>query len=99
MSKIKFALESPKIVYEILCNAEKLLKKGGKLLYLTCTLNRKENNEIADKFLKEHTNYKPVEICIAGIKKNNFERGNQLTLLPHVHNTDGFFISLFEKME
>lgn len=92
-------LELPKLQYEILCNAEKLLKKGGRLLYSTCTLNRKENNEIADKFLKEHTNYKPVEICIAGIKKNNFERGNQLTLLPHVHNTDGFFISLFEKME
>ena len=92
-------LELPKLQYKILCNAEKLLKKGGRLLYSTCTLNRKENNEIADKFLKEHTNYRPVEICIVGIKKNNFERGNQLTLLPHVHNTDGFFISLFEKME
>ncbi len=92
-------LELPKLQYKILCNSEKLLKKGGRLLYSTCTLNKKENNEIADKFLKEHTNYRPIEICIAGIKKNNFEKGNQLTLLPHVHNTDGFFISLFEKME
>lgn len=90
--------ELPALQFEILCASEKMLKPGGILVYSTCTLNPKENNEIADKFLKEHPNYEPVPIELEGIKRVHNEPDNQLTLFPSVHGTDGFFIAKFRKL-
>ena len=42
---------------QILCNAHKYLKKGGTLVYSTCTVNKKENECVAEEFAKEN-NYK-----------------------------------------
>ncbi len=47
--------------YEILCNASGYLKEDGLLLYSTCTLNPRENREITDKFLKEHTEFEYIK--------------------------------------
>ena len=68
--------------YKILSSSVNYLKKGGKLLYSTCTLNGAENGEQVEKFLKENTGYK---LC--------FER----TLMPHKDGTDGFYIAVIEK--
>lgn len=43
-----------KIQSEIIENASRYLKKGGKLVYSTCTLNKSENEDIIRHFLKEH---------------------------------------------
>ena len=37
------------------------LKKGGRLIYSTCTLNKKENQEQIERFLKNHSEYKLIE--------------------------------------
>lgn len=97
--KDKFVIdELPSIQYNILCQAEKMLKPGGILIYSTCTLNPKENNDIADKFLKEHKNYEPLNLDLKNLKRNDFSKENQITLFPNVHRTDGFFISKFKKV-
>ena len=71
-----------KIQIKILQNAVKYLKKDGKILYSTCTLRKKENDDIVDSFLKENLEFK----C-------EFEH----TFMPHIDGTDGFYCALISR--
>lgn len=87
------------IQYKILCNASAAVKSGGTLVYSTCTLNPQENNEIADKFLTEYKDFKPVKIDVGrNISRNSFEPENQLTIFPFNGMDDGFFVAMFRKI-
>ena len=89
----------PELQYKILANTAKLVKKGGRLIYSTCTLNPEENGRIADKFLASHKDFKALPLKLnENIKRGISEPENQLTLFPHINNTDGFFVSAFEKV-
>ena len=85
----------PHLQYFILCNASKYLKNGGFLAYSTCTLNPKENEEVCDLFLKNHPNFSAVYVLPNII--NRYGTGSYLNLMPHINDTDGFFIALFLK--
>ena len=90
----------PKLQYGILINSSRLVKKGGVLLYSTCTLNKKENNDICDKFLSENKGFEPLAINPPdGVKREIDESENCLTLFPSAHNTDGFFVGKFIRCE
>lgn len=90
----------PQLQYKILENCSKYVKTGGILVYSTCTLNPKENNENANKFLEEHENFQPLKIDFGdNIKRNFFEPENQLTLFPKKNGSDGFFISAFKRIK
>lgn len=84
----------PSIQYGILSNAAEYVKNGGRLVYSTCTLNKKENDKVCDKFLEEHTNFK----CIQPLDIETFG-DRYYTLMPHKNGCDGFFIAVFEKAE
>lgn len=73
--------ELEEIQYNILKNAVKYLKKGGRILYSTCTLRREENENLVIRFLKEY---------------NTFRKVSENTLMPHINNTDGFYYALLE---
>ncbi len=85
----------PELQYRILCNAVNYLKDGGRLVYSTCTLNPKENSEVCDRFLSEHPNFTAVEIMPELERYSVNEK--YLTLMPHLHSTDGFFVAAFTK--
>ena len=88
----------PDIQYKILCRAAEYVKSGGLLVYSTCTLNPKENNLNAGRFLSEHDSFIPLKLDLPdNIKRGTDERENELTLFPNINNTDGFFISLFKR--
>ncbi len=70
----------------ILSNAYKYLKKGGFIVYSTCTIGNVENLDIIDKFLNENNDMKIVEI----------NGKNYIQLLPDTDN-DGFFICKMAK--
>lgn len=70
------------IQLSILKNAVKYLKKGGKLLYSTCTLRREENEKLVISFQKEYN-----DLC----------KVYEHTFMPHKDGTDGFYCALFEK--
>lgn len=70
----------------ILSNAYKYLKKGGFIVYSTCTIGNVENLDIIDKFLNENNDMKIVEI----------NGKNYIQLLPDTDN-DGFFICKIAK--
>ena len=68
--------ELPALQEKILFGAAKTLKHGGTLVYSTCTILRRENQDVVEKFLAMNEDFKLLEMK---------------TFLPHVTNTDGFF--------
>lgn len=89
----------PDLQYDILCNCAKYVKTGGYLVYSTCTLNPSENEKNVKKFLSEHSNFKPLKITLKDDIINKISSmDNAVTLFPEQNGTDGFFISLFEKI-
>ena len=97
--KDKAELENlPQLQYTILEQAARQVKPGGILAYSTCSLNPAENGEVAERFLKEHPEFSPLVIELPkGVRRGIKEPENQLTLLPHINGTDGFFIALFRR--
>ncbi|MCQ2471408.1 MAG: 16S rRNA (cytosine(967)-C(5))-methyltransferase RsmB [Clostridia bacterium] len=85
----------PEIQYAILNIASKYLKLGGVLIYSTCSLNKDENENIFYRFLKENPDFEPVKV-LPDVKRAG-EQGDTLTLMPHLHNSDGFFISALRR--
>ena len=68
-----------------------LLKKGGKLLYATCSIFPDENQKVIDSFIKEHSDAKEVKWSVDAVYSRH---ENQL--IPS-ENHDGFFYALLEK--
>lgn len=86
---------------EILENAAGYVKKGGVLVYSTCTLCRKENEKNLEWFLQNHPDFAAEDITKflpADWKAETAEKG-YLTLLPHKTGTDGFFISRMRRKD
>ena len=79
--------------YRILSESAKYLKAGGRLVYSTCTLRREENEDIVDRFLAENPDFEAEDFEFSSVRS---ERG-RVTLYPHIHKTDGFFISKLRK--
>ena len=79
--------------YKILCESAKYLKAGGRLVYSTCTLRQEENEAIIDHFISENPDFEAEDFIVSSLKS---ERG-RITLYPHIHKTDGFFISKLRK--
>lgn len=79
----------PDIQLEILKNVSKYLKSGGTLVYSTCTILPEENEKNILRFLKDNEDFSLVPFEVGGISAD----GGMITLLPHAHGTDGFFIA------
>ena len=88
-------MELPAIQAAILDNAARYVRPGGVLLYSTCTVLERENEGVARAFLENHHNYKAEAFTLPGIIG---EVGSgMITLWPHRHGTDGFFICKLRK--
>lgn len=85
------------IQYHILNNASQYVKTGGTLVYSTCSLNPKENELISKRFLEENPNFKSD--CVKFDLKTYDNNMNFITLMPHINNSDGFYISKFIRTE
>ncbi|MGI4849110.1 MAG: RsmB/NOP family class I SAM-dependent RNA methyltransferase [Janthinobacterium lividum] len=82
----------------ILNGAARLLKPGGRLVYATCSILDEENEAIAAQFLATHDDFTllPMNQVLAE-QKIELEMQDYLKLLPHKHQTDGFFAAVFER--
>ncbi len=85
--------------WAILEAAAALVKPGGRLVYGTCSLLEEENEAIVERFLATHPEFSLVPCAEVlerqGIKVPGCER--YLRLLPHVHDTDGFFAAVMQR--
>lgn len=88
-----------KLQREILSVVSRYVKPGGKLIFSTCTINKKENEENA-AWILENLPFTKKEIASAlpeALKKDCVE--NRIQLLPGIHPCDGFFIAAFERKQ
>lgn len=92
---------------QILDDYAPLLKRGGRLVYATCSIFRDENEAQAEAFLRRNPNFALVpvwqvaqELRLDGDLTRLRERlrdETYLKLLPHRDRTDGFFAAVFER--
>lgn len=82
----------------ILDSAARLLKAGGRLVYATCSLLDEENEAIVSQFLANHADFSLVPMKdVLAEQKIPLEMHDYLKLLPHLHQTDGFFAAVMER--
>lgn len=94
---VSFIDNLPLLQYHLLETSKLYVEVGGFLFYSTCTLNFAENSEVVKKFLKNNPEFEPVKIG-EDFEKTKYDSDNTLTLFPHIHGTDGFFISAFKRV-
>ena len=89
--------ELPEIQYKILSNGAKYLKKGGEMVYSTCTLFKSENEEVVERFLKENPDFSLVSF--GSILPDGFreDKDGMMTVLPDTVDADGFFVAKLKK--
>ena len=83
----------PELQYGILRASANYLKDEGIIIYSTCTLNPEENERVVERFLLENKEFSAVDFAVGDIRSE----GGMLTLVPHIHGTDGFFIAKLRK--
>ena len=66
----------------LLENAYYLLKNDGTMVYSTCTINKKENELMIQKFIEKHPDMEVIK---------------QRTILNYEYHTDGFFMCKMKK--
>ncbi len=83
----------------ILAAAAELLKPGGRLVYATCSLLQEENEDIVEKFLAARPEFHmvPVNEILERRHIPLSMTGDALRLLPHLHQTDGFYAVALER--
>jgi 16S rRNA (cytosine967-C5)-methyltransferase len=82
----------------ILDGAARLVKFGGRLVYATCSLLDEENDAIVNGFLATHPDFQLVPASqVLAEQRIALEMGDTLKMLPHKHNTDGFFAAVLER--
>ena len=82
----------------ILDGAARLLKGGGRLVYATCSLLDEENEFIVGQFLAAHPEFDLVPMSqVLAEQKIELDMGDYLKLLPHKHQTDGFFAAVMQR--
>lgn len=80
----------PALQAKILRNCAQYVRPGGTLVYSTCTILQRENEDVVRAFLAEHTDFAaaPWSHPVCGAREDGM-----VTLLPPLHDTDGFFIA------
>lgn len=82
--------------YNILSAASKYLADKGTIVYSTCTINKMENEQVVDRFLKENIDFKLVkQHCPV---ENVINVDEKVTFLSHLTGFDGFFVAVLRKV-
>ena len=93
---------------EILGRAAELVKPGGRLVYVTCSVLAAENGAVTDAFAAARSDFSPLPIeraaqppmlTIPGRRRlaELAQGGHSVQLSPRRSGTDGFYICLFER--
>ena len=86
----KWRLTASKLKYyiflqrQVLADASRFVKKGGRLVYVTCSVLPIENEQQVEWFLRQNKDFK--------------QSGEAMSLSPFKTNTDGFFAVSFERL-
>ena len=80
----------------------RLLKPGGRLVYATCSLLARENQQVVEEFMAANPGYRVVPasgvLASQSIIVDHWQRfAPYFVMLPHLHATDGFFAAVIER--
>ena len=78
----------------ILGNAAHSVKRGGRLIYSTCSLELDENEEVIERFLAQTSEFKPIRLPANPALQSD---AGMVRIWPHKHGADGFFVAGFER--
>lgn len=98
----KYLQNLNQIQAEILENAAERIVKNGRIIYMTCSVLKCENEDIITQFLQNHPNFKSLNI--KKLWESKFltpypcQDDLNLRLSPLTTNTDGFFVSILERI-
>ena len=81
----------------ILDAAARLVRPGGRVVYATCSLLTAENEAVVDAFLAGHQDFTLAPASQVLARHGIMLDGESLRLLPHRHNTDGFFAAILDR--
>jgi len=85
------------IQWKMINNCAENVKRGGALIYSTCSISVEENEMLVERFLKWHPEFSLVEITpkigLPGLR--GLEECQRL--YPHIHHCNGFFIAKLSK--
>ena len=84
-----------KIQWKMLCVAKDYVKKGGNLLYSTCTVFEEENSKNIARFLNENHDFELLDLNVG--LKTALPNKLGFQLLPNVHGIDGFYIAKLKR--
>jgi 16S rRNA (cytosine967-C5)-methyltransferase len=73
------------------------LRRGGRLVYSTCTIGAAENERQMQEFLGSHANFRVCDLSRWQPKLARASMPGFLQTLPHRDGTDGFFIAALER--
>lgn len=100
----------PAIQKRLFSSAFKVLKKGGEIVYSTCTFAPEEDEEVVDYILREFKGRLEIEKISLPVKSRHGmekwkdkeyleEVRNSCRIFPFESNTEGFFIAKFKKIK
>ena len=85
----------PALQLRLLTNLARYVRPGGVLLYITCSLRRAENEDVADAFQLARGDFSPLPFPLP--EPVGGAPHGRITLWPHRHGTDGFFLAKFRR--
>lgn len=92
---LKALKEIVEIQRKIMSNSAKYVKVGGTILYSTCTLNKEENQDNIEWFIKNYPEYSLEPLFYGNLPNFIYDNGT-VTILPNKY-MDGFFIAKFKR--
>lgn len=87
------------IQLDLLHSGAAVLKKGGRLVYSTCTVNIEENEKTVEAFLVSHPEMELMPIEHLPDELTEKQQGGMLQVFPQDFGSDGFFVAAFRKKE
>lgn len=83
---------------KILGTASAYVKKGGKLVYSTCTVFREENTDVVNAFLAEHKEFSVEKTPVpASLGNSPYNADGTVSFLPERDGVEGFFVAVLRK--
>ncbi|MEA1935239.1 MAG: 16S rRNA (cytosine(967)-C(5))-methyltransferase RsmB [Thermodesulfobacteriota bacterium] len=86
----------PPLQKRILNNARHYLKRGGTLIYSTCTIMPEENEDVVASFLSDNPGFERIHPN-ATINDKMVDNDGFFRTYPHRHGTDSFFGAVLVK--
>ncbi|MBM4275865.1 MAG: 16S rRNA (cytosine(967)-C(5))-methyltransferase RsmB, partial [Deltaproteobacteria bacterium] len=83
----------------LLAAAAPLLKPGGRLLYITCTTEPEENQEVVEEFLAERREFRLATdpAALPPAARSLIQPPGYFLTSPETHSLDAFFAAVLEK--